>query len=284
RIASLPEANEEELRAEDRWMLAKLARLVRDVDAGFATLRFHDIMERLYDTAWHVFCDYYVEMAKPRLGGDDPGSRDAAAHTAVTVLDTMLRLLHPFMPYVTEECAQHLPGDAATLQHTDWPEVEEMWTSAATTQAERQVDDLIELVQRVRALRQERGVPNRARHRVRVSLESVDGGLAAGDAARLLGDLVPATVVEMHDEGATDTVVAGALRAEVTIDSGAAGVASADRQLRELDAAIARLRDQLARPGFVERAPGPVVDGARRRLADAEAQAAVLRASLRKAG
>ena len=115
-------------------MLAELAAVVRECDAGFAAFRFHDAVERLYDTSWHSFCDWYIEMVKLRLAdAADPDSRRAAVWTAVTTLDVLLRLLHPFMPFVTEECAQLLPNAAPTLQQRAWPEVDALWTDDATT-------------------------------------------------------------------------------------------------------------------------------------------------------
>src|SRR6202022_2089131 len=87
------------LEAVDRWMLAELAGALRACDAAFTTYRFHDAMDRLYAVTWHSLCDWYVEAVKLRLTRDAaPETRAAAAWTAVTALDVLLRLLHPFMP------------------------------------------------------------------------------------------------------------------------------------------------------------------------------------------
>ncbi|HEY0410946.1 MAG TPA: class I tRNA ligase family protein, partial [Candidatus Dormibacteraeota bacterium] len=121
-IAEAPEVDPATLHPEDRWILARVAETVTACDAAIAAYRFHEVMERLYELTWRGYCDWYVEMIKGRLGEDaDPASRAAAAWTSVTVLATLLRLLHPFMPFVTEECAVRLPGAAPTLQHREWP-------------------------------------------------------------------------------------------------------------------------------------------------------------------
>ena len=271
----------ESLQAEDRWMLAEIARLVDDVDESFTTYRFHDAMGRLYDTAWHSFCDWYVEMAKLRFrDGTDAASRDAAAWTAITALDVILRLLHPFMPFLTEECAQRLPGAAPTLQRRDWPVADASWRDERAERSREEVSWLIELVQRIRALRQERGA-DVARERVAVTLEGETTLLPLSRAAALVAELVPATVVAEHvNGGKPDVVPVGALRASVIIAAGTEDRARMERRLRELDEKIVGFRAQLDNDAFVQRAPARVVSGVGHNLEQAEAEARRLRESL----
>ena len=178
----------ETLRPEDRWMLAELAAVVRECDAGFAAFRFHDAVERLYDTTWHSFCDWYVEIIKLRLAdAGDHESRRAAVWTAVTTLDVLLRLLHPFMPFVTEECAQQLPNAAPTLQQRSWPEEDPLWNDAETSAAHHEIAEAIELVQRIRALGHSHRVPRGARDRIRVVVRAADGRGTSKHITRLIG-------------------------------------------------------------------------------------------------
>jgi valyl-tRNA synthetase len=208
------------LEPEDRWMLAKLAALMGDCDAGIEAFRFHDVVERLYDVVWHSFCDWYVEMLKVRFRDGVPdGVRQSAAWTAVTTLDTALRLLHPFMPFVTEECAQHLPGAAETLQRRPWPALEAVHTEPLTAAAHDEVESVVELVQRIRALRQESGAPAR-REAVLLVVHGETRVVSSEKARGLLEGLVPATVVEAHAGAAgVVTVESGPFRADVVIDS-----------------------------------------------------------------
>jgi valyl-tRNA synthetase len=271
----------ETLRPEDRWMLAELAGVVHECDAGFAAFRFHDAVDRLYDTAWHTFCDWYIEMVKLRLTDtSDPDSRRAAVWTAVTSLDVLLRLLHPFMPFVTEECAQQLPNAAATLQHRAWPEVDPLWEDATTTAAHHEVAEAIDLVQRIRALGHDRGVPRGAKDRVHVVVRAGDATGPTKHLRALIAGLVPATVLDGHPRGANPAVVvSGRLHAEVVIaDTPVDGTATRS-QIRALEATVTRLETQLANPGFIAGAPARVVEEARRRLAEATAQIEVLRRS-----
>ena len=267
------------LRPEDRWMLGELAAVVRECDAGFEAFRFHDAVESLYDTSWHTFCDWYIEMVKIRLtDATDPESRRAAVWTAVTALDVLLRLLHPFMPFITEECAQLLPNAAPTLQQRSWPEIDPLWIDEATAVAHREIAEAIELVQRIRAVSHDHGVPRGAKDRVRIIVRSEDGTGPTKHISRLIGGLVPATVVDAHERGADPVVVvSGRLHAEVVIADTAADANATRRQIGILEATVTRLESQLANQGFVNGAPAKVVDEARRRLAESNAQLELLR-------
>jgi valyl-tRNA synthetase len=269
----------ETLRPEDRWMLAELAGAVRACDAGFTAYRFHESVDALYDTTWHSFCDWYIEIIKLRLAdAGDHESRRAAVWTAVTTLDVLLRLLHPFMPFVTEECAQQLPNAAATLQHRSWPEQDPVWNDATTTAAHHEIGEAIELVKRIRALGHAGKVPRGARDRIRVVVRDAEGRGINKHIARLIGGLVPAVVVESHERGIDPAVVvSGSLHAEVVIADTAADASATARQIGLLEANVSRLQAQLANPAFVNGAPAQVVDETRRRLAEAEAQLELLR-------
>ncbi len=269
----------ESFRPEDRWMLAELAATVRACDAGFEAYRFHEAVDSLYDTAWHSFCDWYVEIMKLRLAdAGDHELRRAAVWTAVTTLDVLLRLLHPFMPFVTEECAQQLPNAAPTLQQRSWPEQDLLWNDPATTAAHHEIAEAIELVKRIRALGHSQKVPRGARDRIRIVVRDTEGRGINKHISRLIGGLVPALVVDSHERGVDPAVVvSGSLHAEVVIADTAADASATVRQIGLLEANVSRLQAQLANPAFVNGAPAQVVDETRRRLAEAQAQLELLR-------
>ncbi|MDO4850457.1 MAG: valine--tRNA ligase [Actinomycetota bacterium] len=112
----------------DRWILSRLAQLVRKVEDGFGTFAFNEIAHELYGFFWNEFCDWYVEFAKTRLYGDDAEERARTQANLVFILDNALRLLHPFMPFVTEEIWQSLPtGDTApSLMVAAWPDADKL--------------------------------------------------------------------------------------------------------------------------------------------------------------
>jgi len=219
-IAAIPEPDATSLEVEDRWILGELAGLVGDVNAALDAFRFHDAVDRLYEVTWHSYCDWYVEIIKRlRLGeGVAEASRRAAGWTAVTALDTILRLLHPFMPFVTEECAQHLPDPASTLQRREWPGVERLQHLAGDEDA-RHVAELIEMVQRIRAVRQERGAPATSGSPWRVVVRVQPDGPSSTHVKRMLEGLAPVMVVDAHDNGGLPVVVeVGSLRAEIAVE------------------------------------------------------------------
>jgi valyl-tRNA synthetase len=278
RIAAADAVPAADLAPEDRWMLARLADTVRACDAAIEQYRFHDAMERLYDATWHGFCDWYVEMSKARLRDDaEPRSRGAAAWTAVTALDTLLRLLHPFMPFVTEECAERLPGAAPTLQQRAWPTVPAAWSEDHAQDARAAVDEVLELVQALRAARLESGVPAASRERQPLLIEP-GGRLSHEEVRRLVEALAPFTVVDAAPPGmATVRVVAGGAHATLFAGGGAADdTGRLRRQLDAVEQRIDRLEQQLANTGFLANARRPVVEGARARLEEARAERARL--------
>jgi valyl-tRNA synthetase len=273
-IQAPPEVPQQDLAPEDRWMLARLAETVDACNSGIEQYRFHDAMERLYDITWHAFCDWYVEMSKTRLRDDaDQASRDAAAWTATTSLDVLLRLLHPFMPFITEECAQRLPGAAPTLQHRDWPSVPDWWRDDATQNARNAVDEVLELVQSLRAARQDAGIPAASRDRQPLVIDA-DGHLQHEEIARLVESLAPFSVVDEAPPGmGAVRVVAGG--AHATLYVGGAGGDDTGRLRKQLDdvqARISRLQAQLSNNAFTDRAPRQVVEQARERLDEASAE------------
>jgi valyl-tRNA synthetase len=267
--------------AEDRWMLGRLAQAVRAVDQAIAQFRFHDAVERLYSAIWQDFCSDYMEIVKVRLrDGASPSSRAAAAATAVTSLDVLLRMLHPFMPFVTEECAQRLPEAAPSLQQRCWPEVQPSWEEPDDATVCRGVDELLELVRALRARRQEAGVSASDSTRHPLVLRGGSESLTPQDRVRILEALVPVSVVDRAaGSEAGQVVVAGGLEAELHLVT-AGGTDRIQRQIGEIEAQAERLRARLATPGFRDRAPVDVVEQTRARVEELERQAEILRQRL----
>jgi len=153
----------------DHWILSRLANAVKDVTRNLKTYRFNEAANAVYQFAWAEYCDWYLEMAKPRWALADAGGALAPEQAtdlrtvrwvSWKVLDGILRLLHPFMPYVTEELWQALPHEGEALALAAWPRARRAWFDA---DAERQVGFLQELVVAVRNLRAENKVaPGRA--------------------------------------------------------------------------------------------------------------------------
>ena len=109
------------LQEEDKWILFKLNETIKDVTENLNKYEIGFGAQRIYDFVWDEYCDWYIEMVKSRLYGEDKDSKDTAEAVLLYVLKDILKILHPFMPYITEEIWQHLPSNEKALIVTNWP-------------------------------------------------------------------------------------------------------------------------------------------------------------------
>ncbi|HXV77315.1 MAG TPA: valine--tRNA ligase, partial [Candidatus Polarisedimenticolaceae bacterium] len=258
----------ERLGLVDRWILSRLRATIQDVDRALGEYRFDRAADRLYHMIWHEFCDWYIELAKPAFDGTDAEREETASAVLLEVLATLLRLLHPMMPYVSEELWQRIHRDGSFLAVARWPEADDRDDDA---QAERDVELLQEVVTRVRNMRAESNIA--PGQRVRLMLHADDAGTADMLRAQavLIGTLVRAERVEIVDGLDRQTVAARGLARGVQIAIPLAGVldlaAERGRLLRELaklEREIDARRRKLDNPSFREKAPADVVDKERR--------------------
>ena len=116
--------NEYELADADRWILTRLEETIRQTGQALVGYKFNEAASTLYAFTWHNFCDWYIELAKDDLYGDDPQARQRVQNVLFTVLEQLLSVLHPFMPFITEEIWQVLPGErpCATIMQAEFPD------------------------------------------------------------------------------------------------------------------------------------------------------------------
>jgi valyl-tRNA synthetase len=246
-------APDADLCLEDRWILSRLESAIRSTGRGIEEYAPQAAIGGLYDFAWHDFCDWYLEAIKPRLRDGDP----AARAVSLRVLDVLLRLLHPFMPFVTEELWHRLPGERDFLMRSPWPEPDERFVDR---EAEARLTRLIVLVEEIRRARQTAGAPRRGgRLRFEQPVEREVAELAAELAAVELAD-------ELAGPGVALTALAARLELPAAEVDPAAQAAARERLLRELE----RARAKLANQDFLSRAPAAVVEKERARLAEVE--------------
>ena len=144
----------------EKWILAQLDRATAEAAEHFASYRFDLLAQTLYEFAWNQFCDWFVELAKPALNGDDAGAADSTRHTLLYVLDALLRLLHPLIPFVTEELWQAVApklGKSGSIMLQPYPQAGQTDT-AGYAQAEADIEWLKAMVSAVRRIRSELGV------------------------------------------------------------------------------------------------------------------------------
>ena len=273
----------EALTLPDRWIISRHNRLIADVNRLMEDYQFGEAGRQIRDFLWNEFCDWYIEISKIRLYGDDPRTRQATQQTLVHVLERTLRLLHPFMPFVTEGIWQNLPHQGEALIVAPWPEAGE--TDEA---AEKQMDLIMEIVRGIRNARSEYRVDTR---------HTVEAVIAAGDDLELLSAhrqlLVSLARVNPEKLTIERNLREKPRQALTLVYSGVevylplAGLVDLDaerrrlaQEIEEADEAIARSEALLRKPEFREKAPGDVIAREEKRLAELRERRARLRERL----
>jgi len=267
----------------DVWIESRLAATIAEVRTALQRYRFNDAASSVYQFLWHEFCDWYLEIAKIALyRAESPGQRARTQATLVRVLETTLRLLHPFMPFITEELWQRLPHTGESIMVAPYPRPGRKQRHA---EAEREMTAVMDLVAAVRNIRGEmRIAPG-------VTLAAtLRAGREAGElftANKALIDTL-ARVRLTVDPGATrprSSAMAVVGTSELYVDLAGVVDLAAERQriekeIRRAAESVEFLRSKLARTEFAERAPAEIVARERERLTEQEALSARLVASL----
>ncbi|HRU07432.1 MAG TPA: class I tRNA ligase family protein, partial [Candidatus Brocadiia bacterium] len=280
---------------EDQWILSRLAATAAAVTQSLEEFHFNDAGRQIYDFIWREFCDWYVEISKPRLRLAKPG--DPVRHVLAHVLDSLLRMLHPFQPFLTEAVWQRLkvvaeknglrwPGSQwpAALMLAPWPKPD---AALAAPQAETAMNLIQDLTRAVRNIRVKMNVPERKPLNVIVSLADAAAVSCLQNNARLLRSLACVEEVTVGvnlpqpEKSATEVMAQAQLFVPL---SGLIDVAEERERLCQAIAKLEKYRGailkKLDNPGFVSRAPANVVQAERDKLAETENQIAALNKSL----
>ena len=267
----------------DLWIQSRLAAAVSEARAALKKYRFSDAASALYQFLWHEFCDWYLEIAKLSLyHADSPGRRARTQATLVDVLERTLRLLHPFMPFITEEIWQRLPHKGHSIMLAPYPRVTKKDRSPG---AEEQMTAVMDLITAVRNIRGEMRIAPGA-----ALTATLRAGARAAELFTANGPLVDALarVRLTVDPAATrprSSAMAVVGGAELYVDLTGVVDLAAERQRIEKEIAkvverVDFLKAKLAKPDFAERAPAEIVARERERLVEQEAVHAKLVASL----
>ena len=267
------------LQTPDRWVLHRLNQTIANATRLIDAYQFGEAGRQIYDFLWGDFADWYIEAAKPRLRGDDP---DPVRQTLVYVLDQTLRLLHPYIPYVTEELWQHIPhvaGEQPALIIAEWPEPRPQFEFPEDADA---FEHLREVVRAIRNARSEYNVEPARKIAAIIDAPTHGDALAAmPEILALLARLDPERLtfgsIPEGEKGVSlvvgDTTAFLPLGGMVDVD---AELARLRKQLAETEKRIAGVEARLNNPNFVQKAPEKVVAQARQTLADLQAQKAKL--------
>jgi valyl-tRNA synthetase len=261
----------------ERWILAQLANTAAQAQTHFANYRFDLLAQALYEFAWNDFCDWFVELAKPALNGADVDAANSTRHTLLFVLERLLSLLHPLIPFVTEELwlsvSPRLEITEATIMLRPYPQAADFTVSDGDAQAD--IEWLKAMVTGLRKLRSELNVPPAKQ----VTLLLADGNAndrarveRFGQQLRFLNKLERIDfIADATNAPACASAVVGELKLlvplEGLVDLGAER-ARLDKELKRVESEIAKSRAKLDSDTFVQHAPAAVVELERQRLLD----------------
>lgn len=264
----------------ERWILARLARTSAEVQAQFAAYRFDLACQALYEFAWNEVCDWFVELAKPALNGESVEDANSTRHTLLYVLESLLRLLHPLIPFVTEEIWQHVApklGLSGSISQQSYPEP--MQLSGEFAEAEADIEWLKSVVSSVRSIRSTLGIS--PAKQIALLYRSNDAADAAriGKFAAQLGFLLKLSGIEAiaGEPPAAAPAVVGDLQLFVPLE----GLVDLDAERARLDKEIAKVsaereKSEAKLAKFGSNVPAAVVEQERTRLADWSRQLAAL--------
>ena len=239
---------------EDRWILSRLAGAWTDITTGIENFTFQDSINSAYSFAWNEFCDWYLEAVKERLRTGDAAAQDVSYFC----LDNLFRLLHPFMPFVTEELWSRLPGSRDFVMRAAWPNLENRY---ADFEAEEKFAQVMQIVEEVRGHRQAAGGPRGGQLHMQGADRHVAGLVARLAQVELVSDL---------DRGTPLAVTPG----RVSFPS-AESDAKRQKEIEKLRKELDKVEAKLANPEFREKAPSDVVK-------DLEERGAGIRAAIER--
>ncbi|MNQ39259.1 Valine--tRNA ligase [compost metagenome] len=275
-------ANDEpvELSPVDRWIISALQRCEQDVTRHLDQFRFDLAAQSLYEFVWDEYCAWYLELVKPVLWDEQASveRQRGTRRTLVRVLEVILRLAHPFMPFITEEIWQRIKALAGksgpTLMLQPWPEVDESKLDAA---AEGDIEWVKQLMLGVRQIRGEMKISMAKRIDVVLANASAEDQRRLADFEPLLAKLAKFESVRVLAAGEEAPLAATALVGDMQVLVPMAGLidkdaelARLDKELQRLEGEVKRVGGKLANEGFVAKAPAEVLDKERAKLAEAE--------------
>ena len=266
---------------EDKWVLSKFNALVGEVTENLEHFELGIAVSKLYDFIWDVFCDWYIELAKARLSGKNPAAADDARHVLVYVMTGILKLLHPFMPFITEEIWQSMPHTGEALMVSSWPVFQE---TLRFDKEEAEFERVIAAIRGIRNRRSEMNVPPSKKAKLFIETpygETFRSGIPFFQRLAFASEVV----VDSQVEHASDAVsiVTDSARVFIPMEELVDREKERQRLQKELAGAereLAGVQAKLNNPGFLSKAPENVVNGERERMARITEKIEKLKASL----
>ncbi|MBQ4059752.1 MAG: valine--tRNA ligase [Lachnospiraceae bacterium] len=269
--ADVKDVDLSKLTLADRWILSKVNTLAKDMTENLDKYELGIAASKVYDFVWEEFCDWYIEMVKPRLYNDEDETKAAALWTLKTVLINALKLLHPYMPFVTEEIFTNLQDSEESIMVSEWPVFTDEWNFAAD---ERAVDAIKDAVRGIRNLRAEMNVPNSKKATVYVVSEKEEVRNIFEDAKVFFATLGFASevLVQADKTGIADDAVSAVIQDAVVYMPFAElvdiekEVERLSKEQKKLQGEIKRCEGMLNNPNFVGKAPAAKIEEEKAKL------------------
>jgi len=255
----------------DRWILSKVNTLAKDVTENLDKFELGIAVDKVYNFIWEEFCDWYIEMVKPRLYNDEDETQGAALWTLKTVLINALKMLHPYMPFVTEEIFTTLQDEEESIMISAWPEFKDEWNFAADEMA---VDAIKDAVRGIRNLRAEMNVPNSKKATVYVVSEKENVRKIFEDAKVFFATLGFASevFVQADKTGIADDAVSTVIQ-DAVVYMPFAELVDIEKEIerlakeqKRLEGEIKRCNGMLNNPKFVDKAPAAKIEEEKAKL------------------
>ena len=266
-VLGLNDINKNDLELSDLWIVSRLNKTIKDVDSELNAFRMNEATRSLYSFIWTEFCDWYIELAKQRLyDGESPKQRQIARSIAVYVLDNIVRLLHPFMPFITEEIWQSLPdevkgSDKSSIMHQSYPKIDDAWIDE-TIEGEMML--LQGIIGSVRNIRGEMNIPP-AKEAELILLSDEKNTSFLNNISEYIKRL--GRISEIHYNTEKPKVSASAVVKGVELYMPLADLIDIDveksrlqKEIDRLEVQVVSLNKKLSNQNFVNRAPKDVVD------------------------
>ncbi len=253
----------ETLTLEDKWIVSKFNRVARDMTENLEKFELGVAVQKVYDFLWGDFCDWYIELAKLRLTGGDEASAQGVRQVLVWVMSSTLKLLHPFMPFITEEIWQSLPHEGEALMIAPWPEFD---PALDFPMEEAELEKVMELITAVRTRRAEMNVPPARKAHLYVETGAPKAFLEEAGAIARLAYCAGVEVGESFDLPGAVTVVTSGCRAYLPMDDlidRAAERARLEKELASAQKQLDTVKSKLGNETFMSKAPEKVIAGVR---------------------
>ncbi len=270
----------ENLRIEDKWVLSLYNNVVKEVTENLEKFELGLAVAKLYDFIWDIFCDWYIEICKIRLNGEDAKEKETAKAVLIYVFSNTMKLLHPFMPFVTEELWQSIPHEGETIMISDWPKFSE---ELVFSKEEADFELIMQAVRAIRNRRNEMNVPPSKKAALLIETKNKD---LFNSSKQIFNRLASASDITVGDsfnaEGAVCVVTDGAkmfIPLNELIDFEAER-ARLNKELEKANVDKEFFEKKLNNPGFVNKAPAKVVEAQKEQLAKVLEKIDVLKKSI----